>query len=288
MPALLMTVAILVIGSWKFYWYPEQGPLIEDYRVDADTISNVLQLVAKLHELFIVASLSTIALAMFRQSLITDGVHLGFLTGGHRVGDLGYLKTAAFWRQGVDMSNLCCLLLSGFVVFATIMSTIVGPASAVLLVPTLGWYTMNPSDAFSKIELPLLYTRNRANVWYPLQHDAPDTCDGVEGLFQVSCPAGGFPEINSWLQDFAATDLGNNLTFHSTSADLRRHLVFTLANNTQNTSVTTLCTTPPHFLTNSLGLFQKYIDHADVGTLSREPRYRLRTTRKKPYESLVT
>lgn len=278
MPALLMTAAVLGIGSRKFYWYSEEGALITDYRVDADTISNVLQFVAKLHELLIMASLSSLSLAMFRRSLVTVGVRLGFITGGYRVGDIAYLKSAAFWRQGVTMSNLWGLLLPGFVVLATIMSTIVGPASAVLLVPTLGWYEFDASIAFSNIKLPLIYTWKQTNVWYPGRHDAPDRCDGVQGLYQAFCPAGGFPEISSWLADFAATDLRNNLTFHSTSADLRRHLIFTLANNTQNTSLTMLCTSPPHFLVNSIGLFQKYIDHADVGALSKEPRYRLRTT----------
>ncbi|KAL0943411.1 uncharacterized protein CTRU02_201297 [Colletotrichum truncatum] len=284
-PALLVTIAILVIGTCKFYWYPEEGPLISNYRVDADTISNVLQLVAKLHELLIVASLSSIALAMFRRSLVTDGVRLGFLTGGYRVGDLAYLKSAAFWRQGLDISTPWGLLLPSFVVFATLMSTIVGPASAVLLVPTLDWYEIDNSIAFSKIELPLIYAWKRNNIWVPNRKKAPDNCGGVEGLYQDSCPAGGFPEISNWLRDFPATDLRNNLTFHSTSADLRRHLVFTLANSTQNTSLTTLCTTPPHFLTNSVGLFQKYIDHADVGALSKEPRYRLRTENKSAIKS---
>lgn len=278
MPALLMTAVVLGVGSRKFYWYPEEGPLITNHRIDADTINNVLQLVAKLHELLIVASLSSIALAMFRRSLVTSGVRLGFLTSGYRVGDLGYLKTAAFWRQGFAKLKPGDWLLPGFIVFATLMSTIVGPASAVLLVPTLGWYRVDPSIAFSKIELPLIYTWKRTNIWFPGRYNAPNECDGVQGLYQDFCPAGGFPEISSWLHDFPATDLRNNLTFHSTSADLRRHLVFTLDNKTQNTSLTTLCTTPPHFLTNSIGLFQKYIDQTDVGALSREPRYRLQTT----------
>lgn len=153
-PALLMTLVVLVVGSREFYWYSEDGALITDYRVDAGTIKNVLQLVAKLHELLIVASLSSIALAMFRRSLITVGVRLGFLTGGYRVGDIAYLKSAAFWRQGVAMSNFWDVLLPGFVFLATVMSTIVGPASAVLLVPTLGWYRFDCSIPSARLSSP--------------------------------------------------------------------------------------------------------------------------------------
>ncbi|KAF6806526.1 hypothetical protein CMUS01_14345, partial [Colletotrichum musicola] len=90
-------------------------------------MNNVLQLPTKIHELLIVASLSSIALAMFRRRLITDGVRLGFLTGGYRVGDLDYLRTMAFWRQGVDLNRPWEILLAGFVVFATILTIVVGP-----------------------------------------------------------------------------------------------------------------------------------------------------------------
>ncbi|KAF6808213.1 hypothetical protein CMUS01_13943 [Colletotrichum musicola] len=289
MPALVMTAGILVLGSLHFYWYPEQGPVIKhkdgDYRLDPDIISNVLQLVAKLHELFIVASLGSIALAMFRRSLVTGGIHLGFLTGCYRVGDLAYLKTAAFWRQGFGWSNVWGVMLPGFLVFATLMSTAVGPASAILLVPSLGWYEIDASIAFGKINLPLFYTSNRTQTWLPVRKEAPKICNGVRGLYQGFCPAGGFEEIFNWLYDYRATDLKNNLTFHSTSADLRRHLVFTMANSTKSPNSATLCTTPPHFLTNSIGLFQRYIDSDDVGALSREPRYRLRTAKERSRES---
>ncbi|TDZ16153.1 hypothetical protein Cob_v010891 [Colletotrichum orbiculare MAFF 240422] len=143
-----MTIVVLVVGRVKLFWYPEQGPLINNkYRLDAETISNMLQLVAKIHELLIVASLSLIMLAMSRRRLITDGLRLGFLTGSYRVGDLGYLKTAAFWRQGLATFEPWKVLLSGFLVFATIMSTIVGPASAVLLIPTLDWYEFRNGTA---------------------------------------------------------------------------------------------------------------------------------------------
>ncbi|KAK1720530.1 hypothetical protein BDP67DRAFT_500018 [Colletotrichum lupini] len=284
-PALLMTIAIVVIGSRDFYWYPENGPLIRDYRVDADTISNVLQLVAKIHELLIIASMSSLALAMFRRCLVTQSVGLGFLTGSYRIGDLAYIGSTAFWRQGIDLSNPLGILLPAFVVFATLMSTIVGPASAVLLVPTLAWYNIDASVAFSKVKLPLVYAWNKDNVWLPARLDAPDICDGVEGIYLPYCPAGGYSEISSWLLDYAATDLTNNLTFHSPSADLRRQLIFTQANYTQDTSSVTLCTSPPHFLTGSMGLLQKYIDSSDVGQLSKEPRYRLQTVTRNPSES---
>ncbi|KAK2037053.1 hypothetical protein LZ31DRAFT_450660, partial [Colletotrichum somersetense] len=156
-PAILVNVTILCINSSRFYWYSEEGPLVMDYRVDADTINKVLQLVAKLHELLILAALSSIALTMFQRCLVTSGVRMGFITGGYRVGDLGYMGTTAFWHQRFYISSLWGVLLPGFVVFATIMLSIVRPASASLVVPTLGWYEIDNSTAFGNIELPLQY-----------------------------------------------------------------------------------------------------------------------------------
>ncbi|KAK1633467.1 hypothetical protein BDP81DRAFT_434945 [Colletotrichum phormii] len=275
LPAILVTVAVLLIGSIQFYWYPEIGPLVSGYRLDTDVISNVLQFVAKLHELLIVASLSSIALAVYRRRLVTTGIRLGFLTGGYRVGDLNYLRTSSFRRQGLNKSNPGEMLLPGFLVFATILSTIVGPASAVLLLPSLGWYEFGTSSAFSKIEPPLLYWWNRKAIWFKAPFSEYSECQGPAGVYRDYCPAGGFSEISSWVRDYAATDLTNNLTFHSTSSEIRRHLVFTQADDKPNTPSTTLTTTPSHFLMTSIGLFQKFIHSSDVGALSSEPRYRL-------------
>ncbi|KAK6215087.1 hypothetical protein QIS74_08106 [Colletotrichum tabaci] len=234
-----MTIVVLVIGMKKIYWYPEAGPLIHgDYRLDAETISNVLQLVAKIHELLIVASLSSIALAMFRYRLIKDGVRLGFLTGSYRVGDVGYLGTAAFWRQGLDIQGPWEILLSGFLVFATIMSTV--------------------------------DTDDLKNAG----------CNTIQGIYTTRCPAGGFNEISTWVQNHGATQLRNNLTFSATSADIRRHVVFTQANFSEDGAKTTLSTTAPQFILDSVGLFQRYINDRNrtVGAVSRESRLRLNFT----------
>ncbi|KAL0783121.1 hypothetical protein CaCOL14_001027 [Colletotrichum acutatum] len=274
-PAILVTIAVLLIGSVRFYWYPEIGPVVGGYRLDTDVISNILQLVAKLHELLIVASLSAVALAIYRRHLVTSGIRLGFLTGGYRVGDLTYLTSSAFRRQGLDTSKPWEMLLPAFLVFATIVSTIVGPASAVLLLPSLGWYEFDTSLAFSKIEPPLLYGVTRNKTWFESPFGRSAECKGPAGVQRRYCTASGFPEILSWVRDYAATDLTNNITFHATSSEIRRHLVFTQADEKSSVASTTLCTTPPHFLMTNVGLFQQFIRNSDVGVISREPRYRL-------------
>ncbi|KAI8278975.1 hypothetical protein K4K56_012915 [Colletotrichum sp. SAR 10_98] len=143
----------------QLFWYPEHG--VEPFsnihiKLSATVISNLLQLASKIHEIMIVASLASISVAMFKRRLVGKGVRLGFLTGGYRVGDLEYLLSGAFWKQGKGVTlNIWEIGLVAYLVFATIMSTVVGPASAILLVPSLGWFDLD--GAFQDVRMPLSY-----------------------------------------------------------------------------------------------------------------------------------
>ncbi|KAI8241138.1 hypothetical protein K4K55_012817 [Colletotrichum sp. SAR 10_96] len=145
----------------QLFWYPEHG--VEPFsnihiKLSATVISNLLQLASKIHEIMIVASLASISVAMFKRRLVGKGVRLGFLTGGYRVGDLEYLLSGAFWKQGKGVTlNIWEIGLVAYLVFATIMSTVVGPASAILLVPSLGWFDLD--GAFQDVRMPLSYDK---------------------------------------------------------------------------------------------------------------------------------
>ncbi|KAF9878665.1 hypothetical protein CkaCkLH20_03565 [Colletotrichum karsti] len=276
-PALASTAVIIWISLEKWYWFPESGPFPEQ-GISADVINNLLQFAAKIHELLIVASLSSIAISMVRRRLVGDGVRLGFLTGGYRVGDLNYLASSPFRHQGMKQLVSWEFILVAYLFFATLMSTIVGPASAVLLVPTPGWFPMDHDKAFSKINMPIFYDSTAGQVWPTVFNDTLEwqdisECLYTEGTYQSWCPSGGFSEIWNWAQSFGATNLQNNLTFQFPSTDLRRHLVHTEAENTQKT---VLSTTPSNFFMISFGLVQKYIDRTDVGLVHGSPRYHLK------------
>ncbi|KAK7963990.1 hypothetical protein PG988_010964 [Apiospora saccharicola] len=281
------TVGITYVGSRRLFWYPEDGPVFLGQQLTHDITSNLLQLVAKLHEILIVFSLSAMAIAMFRRRLVGDGVRLGFLTGGYRVGDLMYLTSSSFWRQGLDQERPWEVLLCGYLVFATLMSTVVGPVSAVLLVPALDWFPYAPGTAFSNINSPIIYHLERDLAWpstmlvgdHSRNGEKLNTTacsEGAWGIYSALCPASGFREINEWVQDWAATDLNNSLAFQSTTADIGRRLKFTRASDKPSV---VLSTTPSEFLMHSIGLFQNYIRDAPVGEISGKgkPRYRLMT-----------
>ncbi|KAK7928341.1 hypothetical protein PG985_005339 [Apiospora marii] len=243
---------------------------------------NLLQAAAKIHEVIMVFSLSAIIVAIYRRQLIGNGVRLAFLTAGYRVGDLGYLLSSPLWRQALDKARPVEILLFGLFVFATLMSATVGPSSAVLLTPSLDWFEFAPGTAFSNLTSPLIYRRNRDDVWNSVMQVKEDSweaewCGTSQALYDTDCPASGFREINQWVRQWKATNLDSPIMFQSVASDIGRRL----KPLTGEKSVV-LTTTPSNFLLNSIGLLQNYIATANVGAVSgdlgsRRPRYRLHT-----------
>ncbi|ETS86730.1 hypothetical protein PFICI_00558 [Pestalotiopsis fici W106-1] len=237
------------------YWYPEEGAVIRGELIKADIIANLIQLAAKLHEILIVLSLSAIALSIFRRRLVGGGVRLGFLTGGYRVGDLPYLWSAAFRHQGLDKSR--------------------------------PWELVHCNSAFENITLPLICYNESVEVWTVHLRDYNNgytyrtklgTCDILDSS---KYPASGYSELMGWAENLGATDLANNLIFQSESTKIRRYLNITKKGDRM------LSTTPPHFLMNSIGLFQQFINTTSVGAVSKEPRYQLTSKGDNQYQPFV-
>lgn len=282
-PALAVTCFVIWISHTQLFWYPESGPnvpLIGYFGNKHTVISNLLQFASKLHELMIVASLAALSVSMSRRRLVGRGLRLGFLTGGYRLGDLAYLTSGAFWGLGRDLRSSEVILVA-FVVFGTIMSTIVGPASAILFVPSLGWYEM--PKAFDNVRMPLVYYLDATMAWpKTLNSDVFDgwahpECLATESIFQSYCAPGGFTDIWNWLGGFLYTDLDNNITFDQAGRRLEL---------SEKNSVA-LFTTPSSFAMNSIGLFTSHIQRSDMGLLSKTQRYKLTTkettTMKQPF-----
>lgn len=283
-PSVILTVVVGYIGSAQLFWFPEEGPVIGNTKFTPSTISNLLQIAAKLHEIVMVLSISAVILAIYRRRLIGNGIRLGCLTAGYRVGDVGYLFSSPFWRQGLERTRSWEILLCGLFVFATIMSATVGPASAVLLLPSLDWFDFAAGTAFSNTVSPLTYDLDRNHVWEPVMRigenytQEDDVCLTPEGLYGVYCPTSGFREMNEWVRQWRATNLASPILYQAVASDIGRRLK---PLTDKETSVV-LSTTPSDFLLNSIGLFQNYIAAANVGAVSGRPgsgklRYRLQT-----------
>ncbi|OLN90011.1 hypothetical protein CCHL11_07221 [Colletotrichum chlorophyti] len=282
-PAVATTGVLIWISHMQFFWYPESGAQpFPQLQLTHTVISNLLQLASKIHEIMIVASLASLTLAMFKRRLVGKGVRLGFLTGGYRVGDLAYLVHGSFWKQGRDVSlHYWEIGLAGFLVFTTLMSTVVGPASAILLVPSLGRYDLY--GAFKDIKMPLIYGMRPEEAWphrlnSSLFESIPE-CNTTEALYTYWCPVGGFSDIWNWAEGFRYAGLTNNITFQHPSTELRRRLQFTEHMSEEDGSVM-LFTTPSSSSMTTIGLFTNYIARKPIpiGSITETDRYQLITT----------
>lgn len=96
-----------------------------------------LQLVAKMHELLMLASLSHILFSItIGQLVFGDGLPFGVVTAGHRFSQISYLWSAEFLAACVTTFSNKFLVLSVIIIF-TGLGVTVGPASATAVRPTL-------------------------------------------------------------------------------------------------------------------------------------------------------
>jgi hypothetical protein len=108
-----------------------------------DTL-NALQFVAKVHEILIVASLSSIMVHIVRRMLVGEkGVPFGLLVGAYQVGSADYLFSGSFGHPFLKSLHpfswrifMMALGLGLMIVYANM----VGPASAIAVIPNLDWW----------------------------------------------------------------------------------------------------------------------------------------------------
>lgn len=151
----IVSVTVSAILLWlNFSEYTIGGELGHSEQDSANAIG-ALQLAIKVHELFIIASLAIIARQLILESLTRDGIVLGLLgaesamaqpsfviSGGYRQA-LAFGFQIIFHKRSIDRRGWPVrwrvLGLSFFFLLACILSSLAGPASAVLMLPRVDW-----------------------------------------------------------------------------------------------------------------------------------------------------
>lgn len=112
-----------------------------------NTRLNAFQFAAKIHEVSISLSLSAMVLNYVQYELLNGrGVPLGSLLAPFQVNNLGSLWSPGVWATGYasGMKRRRFLLLA-IIVLSVLLASIVGPASAILMAPSLSyWDTKSP------------------------------------------------------------------------------------------------------------------------------------------------
>ena len=136
----------------------------------------VYQLLAKIHEIMIQASLATVILAYIRYELaFGDGLPLGALVSGLQISQFAYLWSMEFWGTVRSSTLPFFRKLRLLIVILTcfIVALLAGPSSAVLLIPRLDYWPAGSTDIWINATFDDLY---------PSVSVTSRSCQRIQGL----------------------------------------------------------------------------------------------------------
>jgi hypothetical protein len=276
---LAVSALLIVINIQRWYWFEEEGPIPLRLKPDvtANSIRNMLQLVAKIYELLVIASLGALTIKVFKRQLVESALPLGLLTGAYRVGDVPYIFSGFFWRGITPYSFFLALLLF----INTMLATLVGPSSAILLVPELDWYPI--PGAFSNLQYPVFHYNVPVDRAWPRVLSAPrdefrdlsDGCDGVGNWLPYWCPSAGFADLYNWLAEWDSSDLNYDLLTQDPTGVVRRRLC-AKGDPTYHSDYMAVTTTSMASLL-TIGRLLNFMKWNNMGAISNATKFKLTT-----------
>ena len=120
----------------------------------------VYQLLAKIHEIAIQASLAAVVFSYIRHELtIGKGMPFGALLSGLQISQISYLWSMEFWGtiRSVHLSLRKKLPLLIFIFTCIVLASLSGPSSAVLLVPRLDYWPAGSTNIWVNSSFDDLY-----------------------------------------------------------------------------------------------------------------------------------
>lgn len=117
-------------------------------RPNLNSILKALQFVANLHELVLGASLATTVLYLMRCELcVANGLPLGYIICAFQLYRVDQLLSKEFWTTSMSTKGKRKHRFGAVVFVAILTGALLGPSSAILIIPDLDWWNM--SDPFS-------------------------------------------------------------------------------------------------------------------------------------------
>ena len=183
----VVAAMVLVILNWRGYFI---GGELEGAVGQDDAKFIALQFAAKLHELTISASLTTVILSYIRHELIQDsGLPFGAIVAGLQFKDISYLWSSEFWGAVCASwkKKLDKIVLMLLIVTCAGLAVSAGPASATLMRPRSDSWPAGGTDFWIALPPDRLYSTN-ASATQVAASCMNDTGD-------LSCPSGGWQTI---------------------------------------------------------------------------------------------
>jgi hypothetical protein len=198
---------VLLALNFSTVYYENVGTPGQNLRL------NALQFVAKLHEVLIAASLSAVAVDYMQYELFHGaGLSIGAFISGLQITSLESLWRAGFWSSATPPGfRTRHLIFAVMVTVLVVLAAAVGPSSAILFIPAIGWWGSGVQigadlPGFSQVTdarapgagLHLYLGGNDSELW-PTHVGGrdymPADCNFTDGLIPSYCPAGGTPSL---------------------------------------------------------------------------------------------
>ncbi|ETS86732.1 hypothetical protein PFICI_00560 [Pestalotiopsis fici W106-1] len=262
-PALTISFALLWQNSALHFWFDfEKTIWINGHEFNTNDILHMLQIAAKLYELLVLLSLSNIALDLYRIKLMGNGLPLGLVTSGYRIGDLSYLKHSGLLLAFRSRAATFAI----FIALASLLSIAMGPASAILMIPSTGWWEFHDPTGTLSLDIGL-EPQAEIDSW-PSRLDV-DWLNRTGLLYQCQgrrisqgyiCPAYGIDTFNLWIGSWDSNRLIPNISIagNMASTEIRRWI--SISNTATSDGQITLATTASSAALEVTGYFIDYVD----------------------------
>ena len=177
----------LIILNWRGYYI---GSELAGARDEDDAKLFGLQLAAKIHELTITASLTTVVFSFIRHQVVRkSGLPFGAIVSGLQFKEISYLWSMEFWgavraRWRTRRNKTALILL---IVTCTGLAVSAGPASATLMRPRLDSWPAGGTEFWINSSPQKIDSTNVS------ASNVPESCMTDTG--DLSCPSGGWQTL---------------------------------------------------------------------------------------------
>jgi hypothetical protein len=203
--ALAASGAVLQLSFRSVYWSDETEWNRKWYLLELgqQNTLNALQFVAKVHEILVVASLSSMVIHIVRRKLVgQEGIPFGLLVGAYQVGSAEYLFSGSFghpFLKTLRPFSAKTFMFALGLALAIIYANMIGPASAI----AVSMYT--PLVVFMP-SLPALETRAATLLGATGQGTTADSCYRSSKSRLVACTEPIFWSASDDLYRFAISE----------------------------------------------------------------------------------
>ncbi|KAI9857254.1 MAG: hypothetical protein M1824_004930 [Vezdaea acicularis] len=153
-----------------------------------------LQVAAKIQELLVTGSLASIVSHIIQYKLcFGDGIPLGLLSSGYHITQLHFLWSSELWGsvESRPFRQLFKQKLIALLIVFVIVLVLVGPASAVLMIPSTKWWWAGGTSFYLQGSEDDLWPSNLTQA----HTGGPECTTGVMSNNNHRCMSGGYPAI---------------------------------------------------------------------------------------------